>query len=68
MSETTLTVAEAATRLGVSVRRVRALCAQGRLPGAENTLPEMPSRGTWRIPAEAVAAFQRQPPGRKPTK
>lgn len=65
MPETTLTAAEAAARLGVTERRIRALCAQGRFPGAINTLPEVPSRGTWRIPAEAVAAFQRRQPGRR---
>lgn len=31
----TITVTQAAARLGLSTRRVRLLCAQGRIPGAK---------------------------------
>ena len=45
------TVPEAALRLGVSARRVRALCDQGRIPG----VIQRRSRGReWAIPLDAV--------------
>ena len=42
------TVAETARRWGISERRVRLLCAQGRVPGA------IREGRSWLIPAEAV--------------
>jgi len=52
-----MTVEEAATRLGVSVRRVRQLCQSGRL-GAR-----LHGRD-WAIPAQSVAEYQPRPVGR----
>ena len=44
-----VTTAEAALLLRVSARRVRALCKQGRIPGARRRY------GNWRVPARAGA-------------
>lgn len=52
-----LTVAEVATRIGVSDRRVRAMIASGRLP-AQRVL------GRWAVPASAVSGFTDRPAGR----
>ena len=45
---TFLTVAQVADRWGISGRRIRVLCAEGKIPGAEQI-----GRG-WRIPLDAV--------------
>lgn len=51
------TVAEAAEKLGVSPRRVRAMITDGRLPGDR-------SLGRWVIPTAAVDTFDTRPAGR----
>lgn len=43
-----ITVKEAAEKWGVSIRRVQALCDQGKIPGA------IRFANTWAIPKEAV--------------
>lgn len=52
-----LTVAETATRLGLSHQRIRKLLQDCRFPGAVRN-------GTWLIPASAVEGFEKQPDGR----
>jgi excisionase family DNA binding protein len=56
---TPLTVAQAASILGVSQRRVRVLCEARRL-GATKVGRD------WMIDPEAVGAFKRLHPGRPP--
>jgi len=53
-----LSIHEAAIRLGVSGARVRKLAGAGRIPGAKR------HGKSWRIPAEAFAAYAPQPVGR----
>ena len=43
-----MTVKQAAEKWGVSDRRIRILCAEGKIPGAEQ------QGRAWKIPADAV--------------
>lgn len=56
-----LTTAEAAARLGVSVRRVQALIEAGRLPARKYGRD-------WLIPETALAAVAERKPGRPPAR
>ena len=52
-----MTVSEAATRLGVSARRVRAFCQAGRLAARR-------MGRDWAIPVDVVAKYRPRPVGR----
>jgi excisionase family DNA binding protein len=60
----TLTVAEAAAALGLSLQRVRDLAREGRFAGAAHTNPGSPHRGEWRIPAAALEPYREEERGR----
>ena len=53
-----LPLPEAARRMGISHQRLRALCSQGKIPGAVRPSP------TWMIPEDAVGNLPPRPLGR----
>lgn len=61
-----MTAAEAAAALGLSLGRVRSLCAAGRIVGARRQRGASGYGWTWRIPAPIMIRPGTRGPRRKP--
>lgn len=55
-----LTVKEAAERLGLNEFSVNRYIVQGLFPGAYKQNPFAPRRSPWRIPEDAIVAFEQK--------